>query len=215
MKNIILYPIFLRCCAYLVDQFWVYLFEDLAYGKCPHGVIIQNGSIYSIIKNKEFSYIYENKMEQKISEELCNIFSEKLNILSEKDHLFKRKFCQKYYEDLINNINSWQEIKKKKIKDLLLEQYVLLMKKRHNYSMNMVHQLYSIIFIGIQFKTIHSKNIIYRSGQIIDIEGIRCLKNKIICSHDIFITSNIIMMDEIKLLKPNLTWYWKKFITSF
>lgn len=213
MKNVIIYPIFLRCCSYLRDPFWIYLFEDLAYGKSPHGVIIQNGSVYSILKNREFRYIYENKREEEITDELSTIFSEKLNILSEKDYLFKRQLCQKYYDDMVQNVHSWNDIKKKKIKDLLLEQYVLNIQKKFNYSIHLTHQLYSIIFIGIQFKTIQSKDIIYEAGNILDIDGIQCVKNKVICSKNIFITKNFLSND-IKIQKPTLSWHWKKFIMT-
>jgi hypothetical protein len=112
--NVILYPIFLKCCAYLTDPFWIYLFEDLAYEKCPYGIIIRDDCLYSIQKNKEFTYHFANKDPKIIVNELFHIFSKKLHILSEKDHIFKRKFCQSYYEDMIQNISCWNEIKKKK-----------------------------------------------------------------------------------------------------
>ena len=72
--NIILYPIFLKCCTYLTDPFWIYLFEDLAYEKCPYGIIIRDDCLYSIQKNKEFTYHFANKDPKIIVNELFIIF---------------------------------------------------------------------------------------------------------------------------------------------
>jgi hypothetical protein len=211
---LLLYPIFLKCCTHLFDPFWIYLFEDLAYCKCPYGIIIQDNTIYSIQKNKEFSYCFIDKDPKIIANELCEILSTRLNILSEKDHLYRRNYYVSYYENLMNNITSWNEIKKKKFKDLLLEQFVLNVKKEKNYSWLLTRQLFSILLIGIQFKTILAKHIYYKNGQIHNIDGIICDSKRIICMHNLFISKQT--MEHIHLPKKNnrLSLHWKRYLYS-
>lgn len=180
-KNILLYPIFIRCCAFLTDPFWKYLFEDFAYAKAPYGIIVNEDGIHSIIRNKEFSILFEGKSDQQITQEICHYLSERLAILSQKDHVSRRNTCEIIYDEVIKNITCWNDIRKKKVKDLLIEQFVLEMKTQYSLSIYLSKILFSIIFIGIQFKTITSKHIAYDNGKIHSIHGIECKYNEIHC----------------------------------
>ena len=187
---VVTYPIFLRCCQYLTDPFWVYLFEDMAYGKCPYGIILKDNCIYSVLKNREFTYSLHqpDKDTKTICEDLCTIFSSKLHLLSQKDHFRYRNECQNYVTNYMKNMYQWNDIRKKSLKDLLLEQYSLSQKQRHQYSYAFTRKLFAIIFIGIQFKTILSKHIHYRNRAITKIDGVQCHPTRIVCSFNIFVT---------------------------
>lgn len=187
--SVVTHPIFLKCCQYLTDPFWVYLFEDMAYGKCPYGIILKDNCVYSVLKNREFTYSLEEdkKDVEKICEELCQIFSSKLQIFSEKDHFRYRNECQSYVTNYMNNLSNWNDIRKKNLKDLLLEQYSLSQKEKFQYNFVFTRKLFAIIFIGIQFKTILSKHIRYVNRSIDSIEGIECHPDHIACSFNIFI----------------------------
>ncbi len=180
-KHVLLYPLFLRCCLYIVDPFWKYIFEDLAYNKTPYGIVVNEDGLHSIIKHKEFSVLFEGKSDQEIAFEVCKGLSEKLSILSQKDHIFRRNAYENAYDKVMKSITSWNDIKKKRIKDLLIEQYVLKMKADFKLSMPLTRILYSIVFIGLQFKTITAKHIIYIEGRITKISGIRFTSHQIHC----------------------------------
>ena len=54
--NKLIYPIFLSCCEFSKDNFWKFIFEDLAYGNCPYGTYIVKNYICCNYKGKEFMY---------------------------------------------------------------------------------------------------------------------------------------------------------------
>lgn len=180
-KHVLLYPMFLRCCLHLSDPFWKYIFEDLAYNKTPYGVVLNNDGLHSIVRHKEFSVMFDGKTDEQITTEICAHFSQKLSIMSHKDHVFQRNTCENAYEQIMKNITSWNDIKKKRIKDLLVEQYVLEMKRSYDLSMCLTRILYSIIYVGIQFKTITTKHVRCSAGKITSIEGISYTPRQIHC----------------------------------
>jgi hypothetical protein len=180
-KTVLQYPIFLRCCAFVSDPFWKYVFEDFAYGKAPYGIVIKDDGIYSIVRNKEFSILFHDKTEQDICNEICSMLATKLAILSQKDHQFRRNVCENAYQEILNNISAWNDIKKKKIKDLLIEQFVLNKKQEYQLTLDLAKKLFSIIFVGLQFKTITSKHIVYNFGKIDSIQGIQFNTQQILC----------------------------------
>lgn len=217
--SIVTHPIFLRCCQYITDPFWIYLFEDMAYGKCPYGIILKDNCIYSVLKNREFTYSLdqEEKNIEKICEDLCQIFSSKLQILSQKDQFRHRSQCQTSVTNYMNNLYQWTDIRKKSLKDLLLEQYSLAQKQKQNYSYAFTRQLFAIVFIGIQFKTILSKHIHYKNRMITRIEGIDCYPSQIVCSINIFrtkpsLTSSVPTKSTKMMTKLSVS--WKRYLVS-
>lgn len=194
MKDVsvtLVHPIFLQCCEYLTDPFWLYIFEDLAYGKCPYGIVLQDSSVCCILKNKEFVYHYQDKAPQDVGNELCNIFAHKMNLLSLCDHQRFRVQCQNDIKRYMDHLANWNDIKRKNLRFLLLENFTLQQKDKWNYSMAFARKLYSLIFIGMQFRTILSKHIIYKNRKIQSIEPIECAHRKIICKHNIFICKQV------------------------
>jgi hypothetical protein len=213
---VVLFPIFLRCCHYLQDPFWVYIFEDLAYGRCPYGIIIQNDCIYSILKNKEFTYSFKEKLPEVISSELSDILGVKLHMLSQQDHF---RFRTKYQEDMKNfmdTLSNWNDIKKKNLRYLLLEHYTISKKQQLQYSIAFTRKLYSLIFIGIQFKTILAKHIHYYNRNITHIEGIVCGPKCIRCSYNVFLSKNASHSSIITKSKhtSRISIHWKRYLST-
>lgn len=215
--SVVNHPIFLKCCQYLTDPFWVYLFEDMAYGKCPYGIILKDNCIYSVLKNREFTYSMNqpDKDMKQISKELCTIFSSKLQLFSQKDHFKYRNECQDYVTNYMNNLSQWNDIRKKNLKDLLLEQYSLSQKQKHDYTFAFTRKLFAIIFIGLQFKTILSKNIHYRNRTVTNIEGIQCYPDKLVCSFNIFIAKpSSITPTKSTRFSTKLSSSWPRYLLS-
>jgi hypothetical protein len=211
---IVLFPVFLKCCHFLQDPFWIYIFEDLAYGRCPYGIIIQNDCIYSILKNKEFTYSFKDKLPERISTELSNILGLKLHMLSQQDHF---RFRTKYQEDMKNfmdTLSNWNDIKKKNLRHLLLEHFTISKKREFQYSIAFTRKLYSLIFIGIQFKTILGKHIHYSNRNITHIEGITCQSNCIRCAYNIFISKNNSTSISKSKTTSRISVHWKRYLST-
>ena len=82
----------MECCKYTDDNFWKFIFEDLAYGKSPYGTYITKNFLCCNYKGKEFSYKIDLNKESKILyDEIFNILHNKFGLLSQKDKLKCRK----------------------------------------------------------------------------------------------------------------------------
>ena len=186
VKKEIIYPIFLECIQYTCDTFWENVFEDLAYAKCPYGTYINKGFLCCNYKDKEFSYKIEKKDAKILYDDVYNLLAKKLGLLSIRDKLKKKLDFNNIEEELKSNRKNWTHIRKKNIKDLLIENYVIKMKNLHNLTNKQSQSLLSNIFIGMIFKVISVKDIIYEEGEIQEINGISFEKGKIIYEKNIY-----------------------------
>ncbi len=179
LKKQIVYPIFLECCNYTNDGFWKYVFEDLAYGKPPYGCSMNKGFIYCNYKGREFSYKIEIKDAEVIFDELYNLFTNKLKVLSKID----KKYLLSEFEKEENGLGtikdmSWKSIKKKSIKDMIIQEYVISEKNKRGLSIEQARKLLSLIFINLSFGIISSEDIHYENGKILAIDNIEFRNNE-------------------------------------
>ena len=213
INNEIVYPKFLECCEFTTDNFWKYIFEDLAYGKTPYGTYITKNFLCCNYKGKDFSYKIDNKKSaETIYNDIYNILYKKFGLLSENEKLRKRENFDKKEKEIKSLNNSWQMIKKKNIKNIIIENYVLNMKKKYSLDNKKTKQLLSIIIIGLILKTINSNDIEYKNNKIINIKGIHFETNSIILDNDIynFSLNNSADIIEKKIMSEN----WDKFINN-
>ncbi len=214
LKKQIVYPIFLECCNYTDDGFWKYVFEDLAYEKPPYGCSMNKGFIYCNYKGKEFSYkIEEMKDAGVIFNELYNLFTNKLKVLSKIDKQDLRSEFDKE-ENGLGSIKdmSWKSIKKKSIKDMIIQEYVISEKKKRGLSIGQARKLLSLIFINLSFGIISSENIHYEDGKILAIDNIEFCNKEALYHLD---TENLNGLNfhpavyEKKIMSDN----WPKYLT--
>lgn len=168
MKKDLVYPFFLTCIVLCNDTYWKIVFEDLAYGIAPFGVHISRDYLFCNYKGKEFSYKIEEKSPEVLHKEVFSLLS-KFGVQS---NLEKQKKIQEFKtleKELREKRTNWIDIKKKSIKDFLIEMYVLKIKKEQNLSIQQVHAMLSKIFIGMVFKTISFE---FENGEIVKINGI-------------------------------------------
>lgn len=210
-KKEIVYPIFLECCQYATDSYWENIFEELAYGKSPYGSYISKGFLCCSYKKKDFSYKIEKKNPKQMYEDIYNLLTTKLGLLSQQDKIKKRKLFKDVEKSLNDCRKNWNDIRKKNVKELLIELYVTRMKDEHSLTIKQARHLLSVIYIGLVFKVITCKDIDYSEGQINNIEGITFTKRKInieknLYNLDVNFTTNIIF--DKKLMSDN----WEKYI---
>jgi hypothetical protein len=188
MKKEILYPIFLQCASQVEDTFWRYVYEDLSYGKCPYGLSLQKNYLTCYIRGKEFSYKMDaDKSPQTIFEELDALLRERAGILSEKEKMTERaRLCRQRTTIPVKNSSAiqkkeeWTHVKKKMIRDTLLEQYVLENSQKYNVTAIMAKRVLSLLIVGLMFKTITAKDIMYQNGFIKKIDGFDFEPSKIV-----------------------------------
>jgi len=179
MKNhVLLYPIFLQCIPYCHDPYWDFLFEDMAYGKPPFGTFLNQNYLYCNHKGKEFSYrIDPQKNAEEVYKDVYSILNNKIGMRSE---LEKRKDQDNMMIDLT------RKNKKRVIRDSMIEKFLLKQKIKHRYTNNLIRKIFSIIIIGLLFKTITIHDIIYKNEDIISIKGFSFMKNQ-----KVIITKNL------------------------
>lgn len=211
IKKEIIYPFFLECCDYTPDIFWENIFTDLAYGKPPYGTYISKGFLCCTQKKKDFSYKIEKKPTKEIYDEIYSILTDKLGILSQNDKLKKRQLFNDAENNLKQDLQSWNNIRKKNIKELLIELYVTRMKEKYSLSIKQARFLLSIIFTAMIFKVITSQDIVYEDGKIKVIQGIDFINKKLIIEKDLYnlkIDFNLEIVKDKELMSET----WDKFI---
>ncbi len=171
-KKEIAHPIFIEVSRLSTDVFWITLYENIAFGICPFGVAIDQDSIYSRFKGKQFNYFFGDKTSLEIGEQLTTIFKTKMGISSKLDYLnrrddFKRVLNLSFYEE-------WSDIKKKNIRDILIENFVIDLKNKMKLTTLQMHRILNLIIIGFTFKVIINEDVKYDATKcaITDIQGI-------------------------------------------
>ena len=218
MKKEILFPIFLQCASKVEDPFWRYVYEDLSYGKCPYGLSLQKNYLSCYIRGKEFSYkIDAEKTPDTLYEELDVLLRERAGILSEKEKVTERaRLCRQRTTTSTTgskNKEEWSQVKKKMIRDTLLEQYVLDNSLKYQIASVMAKRVLSLLIVGLMFKTITAKDIFYQNGFIKKIEGFEFEPHKAVVCRNVLHCKNYTSPtgDEVPAAKP-LHSFWSLYL---
>ena len=212
MKKEIIYPFIIECCKYTNDSFWKSIFEDLAYAVTPYGVYINKDFLTCGYKDKEFSYKIQKKDPKELYDDIYNIFKNKLGLMS-RDEIIKKRTDVDNMKDDIKKCTEWSTIKKKNIKDLLIEKFALNMKAKHSLTLPQTRHLVSIIFLAFIFKVIISDDITINNGIIERIEGIEFETGKILMTKDIY-DINLTVYNDGMMEKKVMSDEWWKYTSS-
>jgi hypothetical protein len=213
VKKELLYPIFLECCQHADDTFWENIFEDLAYGKAPYGTYISKDFLCCGYKKKEFSYKIEKKTSDIIYKEIYALLTKRLGLLSQREKVKKKKVFTDLEDSIKDTRKKWSDIKKKNMRELLIELYVTRMKNKHMLSSKQAKYLISIILIAIVFKVITAVNIHYSDGRINSIDGIDFDKKQVIIKRDLY-SLEVNFSPHIVIDKKVMADNWEKFLEN-
>lgn len=211
IKKDIVYPIFIECLQFTEDIFWENIFEDLAYGKTPYGTYISKDFLCCKYKKKDFSYKIERKDPKILYKEVYNLLANKLGLLSSEEKIKKKKLFNELETNLRQSGKNWIDIKKKNVKETLIELYVTKMKNKYSLTLAQSRYLMSIIFIAIVFKVITNKDIEYENGVIHNIKGIDFVKKQIIIEKELYKLETSFAPD-IVLDKKLMADSWEKYL---
>ena len=212
LKKEIVYPIFLECCAHASDTFWENVFEDLAYGKTPYGTYISKDFLCCSYRKKDFSYKIERKDAKQVYDEVHNLLVTKLGLFSPQERVRQKKVFDEYEDSMKFSRDSWSSIRKKSIKELLIELFVSRMKNKYGLTLKQSRHLLSVIFMAMVFKVITSDDIEYKEGWILSINGIEFSQGKVVIIPNLYdINLNLAPKPIInkKLMSDNWTKYLK------
>lgn len=200
----------MECCQYTEDEFWERIFEELAYGKAPFGSYINKGFLCCGFRNKEFTYKLERKDPKILYTELYELLSNKLGILSNRQKLEKRK---KYQEEETSEIpQNWSSIRRKNIKDIMYQNFVLDMKNKYNLDMKQAKMLLAMLTLALLIKSIGPKDIVYENERIQEIQGIEFEEGSFTFSRPIHSRVIISSVQEEGDEKIDLCQEWEKYI---
>ena len=208
----LIYPIILQCCSYANDTYWENILEDIAYGRAPYHTYITNDNLTSSTKNGEFSInlAVENASPEELCNKICNTLREKVGIMSRMERIQSKEKFNSHESRLHRSQDNWSMIKKKNLKDLLVENYIVRMKEKHDLSVAEARKALSLIFVAMVFKVITQKDIHYYDGKIHDIEGISFSDKKIIMEREIYSTEKDHSVQLI-MEKNLMSSYWDKY----
>jgi hypothetical protein len=137
----------------------------------------------------------------------------KLGLLSIRDKLNKKIDFNNIEEELKLVRKNWNNIRKKNIKDMLIENFAIKMKNKYSLNLKQSRKLISSIFIGMIFKVISAKDINYENGEILSIDGFSFKENEVIVERDIYDIDNeyrkCILIDKT-LMSDN----WEKYLNN-
>lgn len=210
----IVYPFLLECCNFTHDNFWKSVFEDLAYAKTPHGTYINKHFLCCNHRNKEFSYRIERKDSKILYDDIYSLLSEKLCLISHNEHIRKKVDFDSLEESIRETQTNWLNIKRKNVRDLLIEKYILEMKHKYNLTNKQTHYLLSLIFIAMIFKAISHKDIEYFDGKIHNINGINFENKRIIVIRDIFTICENNSKNASESTKIKMSNVWEKYLND-
>ena len=171
-KKELIHPIFLECKSQCSCEYWKGVFEDFAYGKYPKQIYIHNFRIQSTNRKKFFDYSFKNKSVDIIVDEIIELLTHHTDLISSEEIKKKKVSNEPYKKDSWLN---WKDIKRKYIKDVLLMDYALNLKKNfsltYRQTSSFCQKLMVYVYSG-QINTIHMSN-----GKIDNIEGIDMNEN--------------------------------------
>lgn len=221
----LIYPVFTLCLKHIKDDFWKNFFSDLSYGKHPKCIYINNNTIFSSNKKRNFSFAIPkynthksddyNIDSKKIYIDLKNLLLDNTPLCSPIDIAEKKEKLKNSFDEEITNETSWNEIKKKNVRDIFIIKYVIRMKEEYNLNWDKARNLYSIIQLAFIYKTHTSKDILFMNKQIEEIQDI-IYDDKQGHFNNIRLNDDFILEDEIteEKTKKYLTDYWEKYVIS-
>ncbi len=171
-SSVVIHKNLAECAALESDEYWKNLYHDLSIGKNPTQLYISNNNI--IYKGKQhLSYSLSDKSPELIVQELKQLLLKHTNISSEQDKLNKQlKIDDSQQKHANHTIDKWSQVKKKDAKEMLIINYVISQKNKHELSLKEAILFHDQLKNFFLMKYINPKDVIIQNNTIENIEGI-------------------------------------------
>lgn len=221
-RDELLHPVFLNCCRYAVDLFWENLFEDMAYGITPYGTYIANDAIYCKAPDgSTVSTFIDHVDPEKTYNDFYDILFGVMNISSPEQRIQAQDAFKAADESSVSSRVKWVDIRKKNIKDILIDVFVSKMKDEYKLSLRSSVKLKTAIVSGLAFNTLDSSDVHMEDGYISSIDGIDFEHGKFVNNIDDYNDTEDVteLMDSLnmtdytsKAKTKNLSDLWKRYL---
>ena len=206
----LIYPFFIECIAYTTDPYWKSIFEDLAHGISPYSTYINRDVIMCNYKDREFAYKIQRKPTDTLYNEIFDLFKKKLGLLSPSEILSNRNDMN--YDDVV--CNDWSLIKKKNIRETLVERYVIEMKNKFALTIQQAKYLNDIIFLSLVLRVLVPSDIIIKNGMIESVNGVHFETGKITFDYNIYDIQLSCQQPEFIIEENLMAANWYKFLNT-
>lgn len=207
----LIYPFFIECISYTDDPYWKSIFEDLAHGSSPYSTYISKDVIICNYKDREFAYKIQRKPADALYKEVMDLFRQKLRLLSPSEILSNRDEMTNHYSEICND---WSLIKKKNIKESLVERYAISMKNKYSLTIQQAKYLNDIIFLSLVLRVLLPGDILINNGIIENVNGIKFEPGKVILEFNIYDIRSTVQQPEFIIDENLMISNWNKFLTT-
>ncbi len=171
-QTVIANPLFTECATLTTDPFWISIFTQAAIGKFPRGFSYKEG-LLTYKRGVKISSI-EVPPEAPLAKDACiAFFGKTAGILSDTDQeRTRQEFDRRMHEKTSLKACSWSDIKKKKIRDILIGTFVQDISRIFELTDKEDAQLSTIVSIGFLLGYFQGKNVAFEDGRITAINGL-------------------------------------------
>lgn len=166
----IVFPEFLECSKYTLNNYWIQMMTQCSYGKFPRGLSYQDGKLLFKKKNIVRQFSLPDSPEQ-LCRTLIRIFREELCMVSSVEDKKQTELVEKDKETVPRE-GFLSEIKDKNVRFRLLFDFTVNYQRHFHLTEPQRQQLYAILCIGQLLKIIQPENIEIQNHRIIHIDHI-------------------------------------------
>jgi hypothetical protein len=146
-KRDVVNPIFLHCKAFCQNEYWKGVFDDLAYGKYPKQIYVSGGFIQSANRKKtSFFYNLKDKTPEMVTRDVIDLLTHHTDLIS-CDEIKKKKDVNEQYKK--DGWNQWKDIKRKYIKDVLLMEFCLELRKTYGWTLRKATDVFQALSLRV------------------------------------------------------------------
>jgi hypothetical protein len=170
-QPVIVNPVFQECSTMTIDPFWISIFEKAAIGRYPRGFMFKNGTFTYKVKTKTYTLDIPENAEE-VYKKTIDFMKKTAKLSSEIDRENDRQEIEEKTSSVTFEQTNWGDIKKKKIKNMLLSTYISKISKIHNFDRKQTETLKMNINVGFCLGFFNKNDIIFQNGEIIEIKGL-------------------------------------------
>jgi len=212
VKEVSKHPYFITCSEHATNSFWKNVLEEMGKGKSPRSIYVCDSTIFCSDKSINNSYTFEKEKSPKIScEEIIKFLQTNTCLCSEEEEAEKKQISRqrKKGEEVVQ---SWSQIKKKHIKELLIMDYVILKMKQHHLTVEEGINFLKMIRLSLIYRIHSSKDIEYKNEKIENIHGFVWNEKKKCFMNQKLVLSKI-PKEQKEIVQKNLSDRWITYIT--